>query len=140
MSNETTLGAELQERIKKAGKHAMQIMVLQCQSLYSTGMTESAFIEAVYGDIAAINRTAEGVNLFKQVYAHLSASQDIAETGETVLAVYLKALTNTSTDCQVQASSAFVSGSTGIETLTVPVIIIAALIIAILIASSTPAY
>lgn len=59
MSNTTKLDAATQARIKDMGKQVMQIMTLQCQSLYTTGMTESAFIETVYGDIAASNRTID---------------------------------------------------------------------------------
>lgn len=140
MLNETTMNEETQNCIKEAGKQAMQLMTLQCQSLYTTGMTESTFIEAVYGNIAASNRTTEGVNFFKQVYAHLSSNQEIFETGESVLALYLSASNYESADYQLQASNAFVSGSSGIDTLTPGALIIAALIIAILIASSTPAY
>lgn len=95
MSNQTLLSSATQASIRAAGKHVMQIMVLQCQSLYATGMTEAAFIEAVYGDIAANNRTAEGVNFFKQVYTHLSANRTVpevenSETGIVTLALYQK--------------------------------------------------
>lgn len=102
MSNTTKLYAATQARIKDMGKQVMQIMTLQCQSLYTTGMTESAFIETVYGDIAASNRTIEGVNFFKQVYAHLAANRTFSEveemeTGDVTLALYQEAISLSST-------------------------------------------
>lgn len=91
------LSSEKQNIIKNSGKHVMQIMTMQCQSLYTQGMTESAFIETVYGNITASNRTIESVNFFNKVYEHLSlnhSSSDIEslETGEVTLNIYQKAI------------------------------------------------
>lgn len=130
-------------RIKKAGKHVMQAMVLQCQSLYTSGMTETAFIEAVYGNISAASRTTEGVNFFKQVYEHLVENRSwsdvyTAETGDVTYAVYQKALSyrDASPNNLFLATSAFLTVT---PERIVPILVIIILIIAIILASATPA-
>ena len=100
MSGTTTFSPAEEARIKEAGKHVMQVMVLQCQNLYTTGMSETAFIDAVYGNITATNRTMEGVNFFKQVYTHLSENDSISdilisENGNVTLALCQKVVNNT---------------------------------------------
>lgn len=130
-------------RIKEAGKHVMQAMVLQCQSLYTSGMTEETFIDAVYGSITTANRTREGINFFKQVYEHLvenrsSSNVYTVESGDVTLAICQRAVINRNarTNNQEDATWAFIVDGT-YEL--VPVVVIVILIIAIILASSTPA-
>ncbi len=85
-----------QLRVQNAGKKVMQIMTLQCESIYTPNMTESMFIDAVFDNINNQRRTLEGVNFFKKVYFYLSTNKsideiDAIETGELMFALYQKA-------------------------------------------------
>lgn len=84
-------------KIKNAGKQAMQIMVTECQSIYKTGMTEQSFIDVVYSGIKEETRTVEGVNFFKKVYFYLSNGKtdediELLENGSVMLALVEKAV------------------------------------------------
>ena len=85
-----------QARVCNAGKKVMQIMTLQCKSIYTVNMNESMFLDAVFVNIDSQHRTLESLNFFKKVYFYLSTNKsldeiDEIETGELTLALYQKA-------------------------------------------------
>ena len=55
-----------QARVCNAGKKVMQIMTLQCKSIYTVNMNESMFLDAVFVNIDSQHRTLESLNFFKK--------------------------------------------------------------------------
>lgn len=85
-------------KVKNAGKEVMSIMTEECKSIYTAGMSENDFINAVYGtEISKEKRTLEGIGFFKQVHSYLAnktTSETIktTETGDATLVLIKKAL------------------------------------------------